>query len=71
MPRNARKKQDTGGGFGKAGTGRGRGGGNRAGAGPGGKCVCPSCGAVVPHSAGRPCYETACPECGAAMVRED
>jgi len=35
-----------------AGQGTGRGGG---GIGVGGNCVCPSCGAIVPHQAGVPC----------------
>ncbi|RLC94326.1 MAG: hypothetical protein DRI40_07520 [Chloroflexi bacterium] len=57
------------------GRGRGRGsrlgrmGGTRAGAGPSGDCVCPSCGATVPHQAGVPCYSINCPNCGTAMVR--
>ena len=49
--------------------GRGRLGGNRAGAGPGGHCVCPSCGAKVPHQAGTPCAMMNCPKCGIRMVR--
>jgi len=64
-----------GGGFGRGsgggwGGGRGRGGGNRPGAGPGGNCVCPSCGTVVPHEAGVPCYTVTCPKCGAKMIRQ-
>jgi hypothetical protein len=49
--------------------GRGRMGGNHPGAGPGGECVCPSCGARVPHEAGVPCYSVNCPKCGTRMVR--
>ncbi len=52
------------------GGGRGRMGGNRPGAGPVGNCVCPSCGAKVPHSTGTPCYDMTCPKCGIKMVRE-
>lgn len=52
------------------GRGSGRMGGNRAGAGPGGECVCPGCGARVPHGKGTPCYKINCPECGTKMVRE-
>jgi len=52
------------------GRGRGRMGGNRPGAGPGGNCLCPSCGAKVPHQAGIPCYAMNCPKCGTRMVRE-
>lgn len=56
------------------GIGRGLGGGGRMrgtrpGAGPSGECVCPSCGARVPHKAGIPCYNTNCPKCGTRMVR--
>lgn len=61
------------------GTGRGSGGGEsaragrmrgtRPGAGPGGYCVCPSCGAKVPHQVGTPCYNISCPKCGTKMVR--
>lgn len=56
----------TGGGGGR---GRGRMGGNRPGAGPSGQCVCPSCGATVPHEAGVPCYSIDCPKCGTKMAR--
>ncbi len=56
----------TGRGLGK---GRGRMGGAQAGAGPGGNCVCPSCGAVVPHKVGIPCYSISCPQCSAKMTR--
>ncbi len=58
------------------GTGRGKGRGGRrgmgggTGLGPGGTCVCPSCGATIPHQAGAPCYELACPKCGAKMARK-
>lgn len=52
------------------GRGRGRMGGNRPGAGLGGNCLCPSCGAKVPHQVGVPCYTMNCPKCGTRMVRE-
>jgi len=51
------------------GGGRGRMGGNRPGAGPGGVCICPSCGAEVPHQAGVPCSSLNCPKCGTRMIR--
>lgn len=51
------------------GGGRGRMGGNRPGAGPSGECVCPACGAKVPHQRGVPCYDIKCPKCGAKMTR--
>ena len=64
----------TGGGGRGAGGGGGRGGGRgrRGGraAGPGGNCLCPQCGATVPHQRGIPCYEQVCPKCGAAMTRQ-
>jgi hypothetical protein len=59
-----------------AGTGRGMGrGGDRGrmggqGIGPGGKCVCPGCGAEIDHKIGVPCYEMVCPKCGTKMVRD-
>jgi len=52
------------------GTGRGRMGGNRPGAGPDGDCICPACGARVPHQVAVPCYNLSCPKCGAKMARE-
>jgi len=52
------------------GRGRGRMGGNRPGAGPGGNCICPSCGAKMPHQAATPCSFSNCPKCGTRMVRE-
>jgi hypothetical protein len=44
-------------------------GGNRSGAGPGGDCICPSCGARLPHQVGTPCYNLSCPKCGTKMGR--
>ena len=58
----------TGGGMGRGG-GRGRMGGNRPGAGPTGFCLCPTCGAKVPHQQGTPCYSVSCPKCSSRMVR--
>lgn len=52
-----------------AGRGSGRMGGNRPGAGPSGTCVCPNCGAKVPHQVSMPCYNLSCPECGTKMTR--
>ena len=51
------------------GLGRGRGVGGRLGAGPGGECVCPSCGEIVPHQRGIPCSQVSCPKCGTLMMR--
>lgn len=51
------------------GGGRGRMGGSNAGAGPAGYCVCPKCGARVPHQQGTPCYSRTCPKCGTSMSR--
>jgi Zn finger protein HypA/HybF involved in hydrogenase expression len=48
--------------------GTGRGGGR--GLGPGGECVCPNCGNVVPHQAGQPCNQMSCPKCGIRMVKK-
>ena len=50
------------------GGGRGRGGGFAMG--PGGDCVCPNCGKMVPHQVGTPCYRMKCPNCGATMTRQ-
>jgi hypothetical protein len=52
-------------------TGGGRGRGRMGGfaAGPGGNCVCPSCGKVVPHQRGVPCSSLECPSCGSPMTR--
>ncbi len=58
----------SGGGQGRGqGGGMGKGGGR--GVGPGGNCVCPQCGASMPHKRGVPCYEIKCPKCGAVMNR--
>ena len=54
--------------------GRGRGAGQGRGgvfAGPGGSCVCPNCGTVIPHQVGIACTSQQCPKCGTAMVRDD
>ena len=60
----------TGKGIGRSGQGVGRMGGTRSGAGPGGKCVCPACGAKAPHQRETPCNNMSCPNCGTKMVRE-
>jgi len=53
------------------GGGQGQGSGRMGGygLGPGGDCVCPDCGAKVPHQRGVPCNSVKCPKCGAAMTR--
>ena len=51
----------------KGGRGTGRG---SHGLGPGGQCVCPKCGHLVPHQQGIPCLEQDCPECGQKMTRQ-
>lgn len=55
------------------GQGQGRGGGRGRmggrGLGPSGYCICPSCGARVPHQIGIPCYQRSCPKCGTKMTR--
>jgi len=48
----------------------GRNRGNRAGAGPSGNCVCPKCGAKIPHEAAVPCSSVRCPKCNGLMIRE-
>lgn len=59
----------TGRGAGRGGKGAGRMRGTRPSAGSTGECICPSCGARIPHQAGIPCYKTSCPECGSKLVR--
>ena len=54
------------GGAGRGGAGRGRGGG---GVGQGGECLCPQCGAKIPHGVGTPCNTLSCPKCGTPMIR--
>ena len=55
---------------GRGGARKGRMGGSGSGAGPVGECVCPKCGAIVPHEVGVPCYLKNCPKCGSKMVRK-
>jgi len=38
--------------------------------GPGGFCICPNCGYIVPHQAGIACYQMTCPKCGSQMIRQ-
>ena len=59
-----------GSGMGSGSGGRGRKGGNQPGAGPGGNCLCPNCGAKIPHKQGQPCFNVICPQCGSQMLRE-
>jgi hypothetical protein len=71
MPRGDGKGPPWGSGPGTGGgaKGMGRMKGTRAGAGPSGECICPSCGAKVPHQRANPCYNVSCPQCGTNMVR--
>jgi predicted Fe-Mo cluster-binding NifX family protein len=39
------------------------------GLGPGGFCLCPACGLVVPHEQGIPCVQVICPHCSRLMER--
>ncbi|MFH1073838.1 MAG: hypothetical protein V1752_02005 [Candidatus Firestonebacteria bacterium] len=55
---------------GRMGGGRGMRRGKKTGSGAGGNCICPACGAKVPHQQGIPCNSVACSKCGAKMVRE-
>ena len=41
------------------------------GVGVGGTCVCPKCGAEVPHKRGVPCSNMRCPKCGSYMMRKE
>lgn len=52
---------------GKPGGRRGRG-GRRRGGGPPAECICPSCGHIVPHTPGTPCFQVSCPRCGTPMM---
>ena len=40
------------------------------GLGVGGNCICPKCGATVPHQRQVPCTSVQCPKCGSRMMRE-
>jgi len=51
----------------EAGSGKGRMGGTASG--PVGECVCPKCGARLPHKRGIPCAERKCPKCNSLMAR--
>jgi len=65
-PAGAGPGSGRGGGMGRGG-GRGRMGGSAAG--PAGVCVCPGCGATVPHQRAVPCNQIKCPKCGTLMTR--
>jgi predicted Fe-Mo cluster-binding NifX family protein len=39
------------------------------GLGPGGFCLCPACGIMVPHEQGIPCVQVSCPRCTQIMER--
>jgi len=41
----------------------------KPGSGPGGECVCPACGKILPHRKGVPCSTLVCPDCGVSMTR--
>jgi len=56
--------------FGRERAGRGKNIGDKPGAGPAGNCICPSCGAKIPHTVNSPCNEVKCPKCGTTMTRE-
>lgn len=49
--------------------GQGRMGGDKPGSGPGGNCICPKCGKMVPHGAGDSCNEKVCSNCGTRMTK--
>lgn len=42
----------------------------RHGLGPGGACICPRCGARIPHRQGVRCTDARCPSCGIGLLRE-
>lgn len=52
------------------GQGMGQGGG-RQGDGGASTCVCPNCGATIPHQRGVPCVNIKCPECGTTMIGKE
>jgi Na+-translocating ferredoxin:NAD+ oxidoreductase subunit B len=33
-------------------------------------CICPACNTILPHKAGRPCFQIRCPNCGTFLVRQ-
>ena len=39
--------------------------------GPGGNCICPKCGEIVPHDRAEPCNEVGCPKCDTTMIRDE
>lgn len=38
--------------------------------GPGGECICPKCGKILPHKRGTPCFKQKCPKCNSFMKRK-
>jgi predicted Fe-Mo cluster-binding NifX family protein len=52
------------------GSGPGARGDKEPGGGPGGMCICPQCGKILPHRRGIPCTELLCPSCRHTLVRK-
>lgn len=43
---------------------------SRSDSGPSGNCICPQCGATIPHQRGTPCTRLTCSQCGCTMIRQ-